>query len=77
MMLVYVLLIMLLIEINCVLIFLLLDINDMCQKRLDMYNYVIDYAKQNNVDYVSMFNNENDNYNSFADPLIKINTKQT
>ena len=48
-----------LIEIDCIPIFLLLDRKDMCSKRLDMYNYVIDYAKQNNIDYISMFNNVN------------------
>ena len=48
-----------LIEIDCVPIFLFLDGKDMCSKRLDMYNYVINCAKQNNVDYLSMFNNEN------------------
>ena len=48
-----------LIEINCVPIFLLFDRKDMCTKILDMYNYVTDYANQNNINYISMFNNQN------------------
>jgi hypothetical protein len=31
----------------------------MCESRLNMYDYVINYANDHNIDYISIINNEN------------------
>lgn len=46
---------------NCQVCFLLLDMLDMCENRLVMYNYIIDYAKVYDIHYIELYNNQNVN----------------
>jgi hypothetical protein len=48
-----------LIKINCTPVFLLFDRKDMCQNRLNMYDYVINYGNKHNIKYISITNNDN------------------
>ena len=46
-------------SIKCIPIFLLFDRIDIDKARLDMYDYVIEYANEYNINYISIFNNDN------------------
>ena len=46
--------------IDCQICFLFFDRKDMCDKRLLMYKYIIDYANKHNINYIH-FNNYNVN----------------
>ena len=47
--------------INCQVCFLLLDILDVCENRMLMYNHIIDYAKVYDIHYIELYNNQNVN----------------
>lgn len=46
-------------QINCYLIFLLLDRNPMEEKRIKMYDIIKEYCKIHNIKYIELFNNKN------------------